>query len=376
MAVTLDWLGVSTYRLTVNDTVVFLDAYMDRVPDAPPVGMTTSDVKKTDFVLVGHSHFDHLWGAEKIAHNTGATIIGSYETARIMTNEEVPETQLIAVGGGERIRLSSDVVVRVFPSQHSCIWATQGGSPDNGDATNVCLGDRGLELHERIANLQRGRQRMQDLSQPGAADMAQHTKKSNQHARGDGAALAYLIETPEGSILWKDTSGHRSGIMRDLRPDFAILAAAGRGNVDGEPIQGSLADFVSREADLLRPRRVTLCHHDNWIPPMTSAALHVEPIRDQLARHAPQTELVEMGYLEGYAVFPWRVAEKTPPIPRTRGQCPLVNPPICTRSSSRTLGHRAARSCTATSGGGGRAFVASEGLGLANARARRRCRAC
>ena len=92
MTVTLDWLGVSTFRLVVNDTVIFLDAYMDRVPGAPPVGMGTADVERADFVLVGHSHFDHLWGAETIARNTGATVIGSYETARIMTNEEVPES--------------------------------------------------------------------------------------------------------------------------------------------------------------------------------------------------------------------------------------------------------------------------------------------
>ena len=37
------------------------------------------------------------------------------------------------------------------------------------------------------------------------------------------------------------------GILDGLRPDVAILAAAGRGNIDGEPIQGSLADFVGRQ---------------------------------------------------------------------------------------------------------------------------------
>ena len=303
MTVTLDWLGVSTFRLVVNDTVIFLDAYMDRVPGAPPVGMGTADVERADFVLVGHSHFDHLWGAETIARNTGATVIGSYETARIMASEEVPEAQIVAVGGGERIRLSEDVVVRVFPSQHSCIWATQGGSPDSRDPSFVCLGDYGLELHERDENLRRNRRQARDPERPGADDLARHVKESNQGARGDGAALAYLIETPEGGILWKDTSGHWSGVLRDLRPDFAILAAAGRGNVDGEPIQGSLAEFVAREADLLRPRRVTLCHHDSWIPPMTSRELDVEPVRHQLGRRAPQTELVEMGYMEAYPVF-------------------------------------------------------------------------
>ena len=94
MSVTLDWLGVATFRLTVDDLVIFLDAYMDRVPAAPPVGLTTKEVERADFILVGHSHFDHLWGAERIARNTGAMIIGSHETVRLMVNEEVPEAQL------------------------------------------------------------------------------------------------------------------------------------------------------------------------------------------------------------------------------------------------------------------------------------------
>jgi len=125
---------------------------------------------------------------------------------------------------------------------------------------------------------------------------------SRQRPRGEGGAFAYLIETPEGSILWKDTSGHWTGVMRDLRPDVALLAAAGRGNIDGEPIQGSLAQFVAREADLLRPRRIVLSHHDDWMPPATRPT-DVTPIREELQRRAPQTELVEMGYLEGYPVL-------------------------------------------------------------------------
>ena len=136
MVVTLDWLGVATFRLTIDDLVLFLDAYMDRVPAAPPVGLTTDEVQRADFILVGHSHFDHLWGAERIARNTGATIIGSHESVRLMVDEEVPERQLIAVAGGERVQLSDTVSVRVFPSQHSCIWTNAGRTADE-----VCLGD-------------------------------------------------------------------------------------------------------------------------------------------------------------------------------------------------------------------------------------------
>ena len=296
MSVSLDWLGVSTFRLIVDDVVIFLDAYIDRNPAAPPVGLRVAEVERADYILIGHSHFDHLWGAERIAHNTGATIIGSHESVRLMEQEAVPDEQLVAVAGGERIRLSDSVSVQVFPSQHSCIWS-RAGSVDE-----VCLGDLGLDLQQRQANLDERAAQQAASTVPGMAEAEAHRQQCSQQPRGEGGAFAYLIETPLGSILWKDTSGHWSGILRDLRPDVAVLAAAGRGNIDGEPIQGTLAQFVGREADMLRPKRVVLCHHDNWNPPMTSPT-DVEPIRVELARQAPRVELLEMDYMEGYPIL-------------------------------------------------------------------------
>ena len=132
-------------------------------------------------------------------------------------------------------------------------------------------------------------------------DVAAHLAASDRHPRGDGGALAYLIETPEGSIFWKDTSGHWSGILRDLRPDLALLAATGRGNVDGEPVQGTLAGFVASEVELLRPGTVVLCHHDDWMPPLT-APVDVAPIRAEVARRAPGVRFLELEYVAPHRV--------------------------------------------------------------------------
>ena len=138
-ASTLDWLGCATFRLTVGDLVVFLDAYMDRVPAAPPVGLTTAEIDRADWIVVGHSHFDHLWGAETVARNTGATVLGSYETVRVMAEQGVPSEQLLPVAGGERVRLADDVTVTAFPSQHSCVWSqTKSGRLDINGRTAVC----------------------------------------------------------------------------------------------------------------------------------------------------------------------------------------------------------------------------------------------
>jgi L-ascorbate metabolism protein UlaG (beta-lactamase superfamily) len=115
-----------------------------------------------------------------------------------------------------------------------------------------------------------------------------------------GGALAYLIETPRGSIFWQDTSGCWTGVLAQLRPDVAIIAAAGRGNIDGEPIQGSLADFVATEAELLQPRTIILGHHDNWMPPVTPAGgTDVGPIRAALNARVSTAKLLEPGYKEG-----------------------------------------------------------------------------
>jgi L-ascorbate metabolism protein UlaG (beta-lactamase superfamily) len=297
MKVSLDWLGCATFRLTIGELVVFLDAYIDRVPLAPDVGLAVAQVDRADHVLIGHAHFDHLWGAERIARNTGATVVGSHETVRLMRDDDVPEERCIAVAGGERVRLAGDVTVRVFPSLHSCIWARQSSDP-----AEACIGDLGLTLQDRHANLARGGGWLELDDRPGMDAARAHFSAWHHRPRDEGGALAFLIETPEGSILWKDTSGHWTGVLRDLRPDVAILAASGRGNVDGEPIQGSLAQFVAREAELLHPRRVILDHHDDWMPPITRAT-DVAPIRRELSMHAPGVELIEMGYRESYPVL-------------------------------------------------------------------------
>jgi L-ascorbate metabolism protein UlaG (beta-lactamase superfamily) len=293
---TLDWYGCATYRLTIGDLVVFLDAYVDRVPAAagPQPPRRPEDIDRADWIVVGHSHFDHLWGAERIAARTGATIIGSHETVRVMEAAGVPLARLMPVAGGERIRLAPDVFVSVYPSLHSCVWSHQGMHP----ADEVCLGDLFVTHQERQDRLAELFGFIASLGE----DTRAHLKESAQGPRGDGHTLLYHFDTPEGTVLYQDTSGHWSGIVRDLRPDVAIIAAAGRANIDGEPIQGSLAQFVAQQAALLRPARVILSHHDDWLPGF-SIATDVEPIRRELQRRLPRCELAEIGYLDGYELF-------------------------------------------------------------------------
>jgi len=304
VSTTLDWYGCATFCLRSAGLEIFLDAYVDRAQNAKGTGLRADDIESCDWIVVGHSHFDHLYGAERIAEKTGARIIGSYETVRVMEQAGVPVEQMICVAGGERIELGEGVSVSVYPSQHSCVWSHGQMAP----ADEVCIGDLGLSWQEQRLRFE---ELVKYLSTGLEPVSIEHFVASQQGDRGDGGALVYLFETPDGRVLFQDTSGHWSGILERLRPEVAILAAAGRGNVDGEPIQGSLAQFVARQAELLKPRRLVLCHHDDWLPGF-SIDTDVEPIRAELSRVVPETELLELGYLDGTEILPLRSTSKGP----------------------------------------------------------------
>jgi L-ascorbate metabolism protein UlaG (beta-lactamase superfamily) len=299
MTTTLEWLGTATFRLTIGELVIFLDAYMDRVPAAPPVGLSTADVSRADFVLVGHSHFDHLAGAEVIAANTGAKIIGSHESCRVMRERGVPDAQLLPSSGGERHRLAADVTVLVFPSLHACTWImTDSGAGDEDH------GHIGLTLDERAAVPGGLAERIRSAALSGTEEgraILDHIQTS-AGSFSDGGSLVYLIETPDGAIFYQDTSGCWTGVLAGIRADSAILAASGRANVDGEPIQGSMAQFIAMEAKLLGARKVVLGHHDDWMPPVTRAEFDMGPVRAQLATEASWATLIETAYLEAVAL--------------------------------------------------------------------------
>ena len=297
MVTLLDWYGCATFRLRTAGLTVFLDAYIDRAPTAAGAGRTADAVKECDWILVGHSHFDHLYGAQTILANTSARLIGSYETVRVLEEAGVEPDRLLCVAGGETVDLGRDVWATAYPSLHSCVWSHLGMR----QADEVCLGDLGLTLQQqqqRMAAL--GSFLMTELDPLAVAHLL--SSSSGQSPRGDGGALLFHLETPDGSILYQDTSGHWTGVVDQLRPDVAIVAAAGRANVDGEPIQGSLAAYVADHVARLQPRQVVLCHHDDWLPGF-SVATDVEPIRSAIAARAPDAVLLELGYVDGTVLF-------------------------------------------------------------------------
>ena len=287
---TLEWFGCTTFRVRVAGLTLWFDTFVDRVPAAEPVGLRSDEIDDADFVFVSHAHFDHLLGADTVAKNTGAPIIGSYESIRMMRDNAVEAAQLWPVSGGETIDCGRNVRVRVFPSLHSCLFA--GAELDTGAP---CLGDLGVTYQvrrDRVDALWNGI----ELAVP--AEYLHAIRHRTSHH--DGGQLNYLLETPDGTMFIAASTGYWSGIMRDLRADVAVLAATGRPNLDGEPFQGSMADFVVGEVAALRPERVVFCHHDAWMPPLP--ALDTGPVAHAIRSETPAASVVDLAYGDSVSI--------------------------------------------------------------------------
>ena len=287
-ATTLEWFGTTTFRVRTRGLTLFFDAYLDRLPGLDPVGLSTQEVTDADFVFVSHAHFDHICGVDLVALQTGATVVGSPESSHILRACGVPEEQILIVTGGETVDCGHGVHVRVIPALHSCLFAAS-----DSDSGVACIGDSGITAQVRTAKVAELFGMMNQVPPPAGPVLREMMKRSSVH---DGGQLAFLLTNGSGSILVSGSAGYWSGIYADLRPDVALLALAGRPNVDGEPYQGSVAQFVSEQVRLVGPRSVALCHHDPLFPgfPGVDIGAAAAMVQEQ----APSVDYFELSYAD------------------------------------------------------------------------------
>ncbi len=283
---TLEWFGTATFRVRHAGLDLFFDAYLDRLPGLAPVGLSTAEVDKADFVFVSHAHFDHLYGADAIARRTGATVVASPESARCLRAGGVPEEQLLVVTGGETVQCGPTTRVRVLPALHSCLFAHS-----DADTGVACLGDLDISAQDRAAAVRTLFGAMDAVPAPAGPALVAMNEVCSRH---DGGQLAYLLMTAGGSVLVSGSAGYWRGIFEGLRPDLALLSLGGRPNVDGEPFQGSSVDFMLEQVQRLGAGRVAFCHHDPLFPGFPG--VDIGPASHALQVPGAPTAYVELEY--------------------------------------------------------------------------------
>jgi len=135
----LTYFGTAGWRISDGRVVVLVDPYISRLnygegghpeDDRPHFARTDpawsdttlvdSLVTEADFILVTHSHFDHLADVPHIARKTGAKVIGHETANTILRAYGIPDEQLYTVRGGEDYQFDN-FSLRVVPSLHSAL---------------------------------------------------------------------------------------------------------------------------------------------------------------------------------------------------------------------------------------------------------------
>jgi hypothetical protein len=146
-SVEMTWMSIANWYFKIGDKRIVMDGYITRVPGPPFFFAPTAYPKdlyaytkegypvdaasitrvrdamlgsaRLDYLLVGHSHFDHSWDTPTWSKMTGAPMIGGRSTCMQAAAQGVSSEHCRSVSGGEKISLGDGITIRVVRFNHS-----------------------------------------------------------------------------------------------------------------------------------------------------------------------------------------------------------------------------------------------------------------
>jgi L-ascorbate metabolism protein UlaG (beta-lactamase superfamily) len=287
--VTLEYMGAAGWRVSDGTTIILIDPYLSRIlgpppPLAPPYTRTLGDtrpiygwndvaapdvaaidahVPHADFVLVTHTHYDHVLDVPHIALKSHSTVIGTESTENVMRAYGVPEKQLITVRGGEDFDFGQ-FSVKVIPSLHSPL-------------------DHKHYFSSEIA----------------PAGMKAPLTLKQMHP--EGGTLAYLIRFHGHQILVFGGMNYIEREIEGLEPDVVLVGAASS--------RKEIYDYSARLMRALHfPPLVLPTHWDNFLAPYdASQQASVDALQSfiqEIRAASPKTKIVVPKYFEAIPLEP------------------------------------------------------------------------
>ncbi len=142
LSVGITWASIANIYLELGSTSVLINGYMTRLPandfyggggglafthtnyssDETAIRAVLTALggpTRINWLLTGHSHWDHAFDTATWAHLTGAPIYGPRTTCFEARAEGTPLAGCTAVVGGEKVLLAPGVTVRVIRWNHS-----------------------------------------------------------------------------------------------------------------------------------------------------------------------------------------------------------------------------------------------------------------
>ena len=265
------WLGTAGFIVETKTVTLLVDPFVTRpgitriarrmVPDDLAIARHVPKTK-VDGVLCGHSHYDHVADAPRIARITRAKLVGSASTCAWGAAAGIPEDRLVRIPARGAIVRFDDVEVRFVPSRHGKIFF--GKVPLPGEVHGV----------------------------PRLPARAWHYRM--------GGAFGILIKTPEGSVYHNGSADLVDAELEGERADVLLVGLAGRKTTE---------NYVARLVNALDPKLVVPTHHDAFFAPL-ERGLHLLPGIDldgfvsEVRMRAPDATIITPDYLEKIRVPP------------------------------------------------------------------------
>ena len=288
--VVLTYLGTAGWEISDGSTILLIDPYLSRIngPRPPAAGLAgtpipgdtrpfrgwddvavpdaatiDAHIHRADFILVTHTHYDHVLDVPHIALKTRATVVGTESTENVMRAYGVPEDQLITVRGGEDYEFGV-CSVKVIPSIHSSLDHKHYFSSETAPA--------GMKAPLTLRQI-----------------------------HPEGGTLAYLIRFHGHQILAFGSMNYIEREIEGLRPDIALVGAA--------PSRKEIHDYTGRLMRALNfPAVVLPTHWDNFIAPYGTpqqAALDaLQGFVQEVKAASPKTEVIVPKYFEPIQLRP------------------------------------------------------------------------
>jgi L-ascorbate metabolism protein UlaG (beta-lactamase superfamily) len=329
-SVTLSYLGAAGWQISDGKTVVLVDPYLSRIPisgvccgydrlssfprrpaatpsqiykDARPAvglddvlvadtGVIDAHIERADYILVTHSHVDHIMDVPYIAHKTGATVVGHHSSINIVRATGISEDQLITVRGGEDYEFGT-FSVKVVPSIHSPLFQKH------------YFDDR------IIPSAIKPPFTLNDLTV-------------------EGGSVAYLIRIGGHEILVFGSMNYVEREIQGLRPDVALVGA--------NPSRLEIHDYAGRLMRALGyPHVVLPTHWDNerlpYDAPQDAAKAAVRRFSEDVRAVSPTTRVIIPEYFKSITLDAPRRIQK-------RAVDPLSSVPVPSQPRASAPSHQ------------------------------------
>jgi len=111
-------LGINGFEFTYQNKTLLIDPYVSRAPKRVSVPqIVRKHISRADYVILTHSHWDHLADVPEIARYTDAVIAGSETTLNICRYFGISESRLRPYRAHEAIEFGNFTVTPI-PSKH------------------------------------------------------------------------------------------------------------------------------------------------------------------------------------------------------------------------------------------------------------------